>query len=71
MESLVIVRQNNYWGAGKALPEALWNYYKASGRQATSAKVISEFEGTPEDLERIEIDDIDGTIRYPKTVQKK
>ncbi len=71
MESLVIVRQNNYWGAGKELSEAQENYRKASGRKATSAAVISSFEGTAADLDRITIDDFDGTISYPKTVQKK
>jgi hypothetical protein len=71
METLIIVRQNNYWGAGKDLPEAKSNFEKASGRVATSAAAISEFEGSSEDLERISIDDFDGTISYPKTVQKK
>jgi hypothetical protein len=71
METLVIVRQNNYWGAGKDVSEAKANYRKASGRAATSAAVISEMVGTPEDLERVTIDDFDGTIRGPSTVQKK
>lgn len=71
METLVIVRQNNYWGAGSDLSEAQQNYRKSSGRAATNLAAVSSFEGTPEDLERITIDDVDGTISYPKTVQKK
>ena len=71
METLVIVRESNYWGAGKDLPEAKANYKKAKGRSASDAAVISTFEGTAVDLERITIDDWDGTIKYPKTVTKK
>lgn len=66
METLTIVRQNNYWGAGKDLSEAKENYQKSSGRAATSAAVITSFEGKDADLERITIDDVDGTIKYPK-----
>ena len=69
-EWLYVVRQNNYWGAGKDLPEALNNFKKASGKAATNTADVSGFKGTPEDLERIEIDDVDGTIRYPRTVSK-
>ncbi len=71
MNTLVIVRQNNYWGSGKDLSEAKTNYRKASGHVATNLAIISTFGGSEKDLERITIDDIDGTIKYPKTVTKK
>lgn len=69
--TLFIVRQNNYWGAGESLSEAKANYKKSSGRAATNLADISCFEGNDEELERVTIDDIDGTIKYPKTVIKK
>ena len=71
METLVVVRQNNYWGAGKTHKEAFYNFRVASGKNPTNTAVYSEFEGSPEDLEKITIDDVDGTISYPKTVIKK
>jgi hypothetical protein len=71
METLVVIRENNYWGAGKDEAEAKSNYLKACGRKATGSSVIRSFTGTPEDIERITIDDVDGTISYPKTVTKK
>lgn len=71
METLVVIRENNYWGAGKDEQEAKANYRKACGRESTSAAVVSEFEGTSEDIDRITIDDMDGTITYPKTVVKR
>lgn len=71
METLVIVRESNYWGAGKDIAEAKANYKKTKGHPASSAAVITEYEGTPEEIDRITIDDFDGTISYPKTVTKK
>lgn len=71
METLVIIREDNYWGAGKDEAEAKSNYLKACGRKATGGSVVSTFTGTPEDIDRITIDDVDGTIKYPKTVVKE
>ncbi len=71
METLVIVRQNNYWGAGKNLAEAKANYRRASGRNATSAADISEMEGDAEDLAKVTVDDVDGTIRGPRSIKAK
>lgn len=71
METLVIVRESNYWGGGKTVEEAKANYRKAGKHPASAAAVISTFVGKPEEIERITIDDFDGTISYPKTVIKQ
>lgn len=77
METLVIVRESNYWGAGKAQQvhdaflAAGRNYKKSCGKFPSGAAVVSTFEGKPSDLDRITVDDIDGTISYPKTVIKQ
>lgn len=76
MKTLVIIRENNYWGAGthakadQAFLEARTNYKKACGRPSTGGAVVTTFEGTAAELERVTVDDIDGTIKYPKTVTK-
>lgn len=69
-ETLVIVRQNNYWGSGKDLAEARKNYKKSSGRFPTSAASILAFTGDGKEIEKIEIDDVDGGIHYPKSLTK-
>lgn len=69
-ETLVIVRQNNYWGSGKDLAEARNNYKRASGKYPTSNASIIAYTGTPEETDKITVDDFDGTINYPKTISR-
>lgn len=72
METLVIVRESNYWGSGKDEAEAKANYRKAcsSRHPASTAAVVTEYRGTEKALREILIDDFDGTITYPKSVKK-
>lgn len=70
MENLTIVRESNYWGAGATLDEAKANFKKSSRKEASAAAVVTEYQGSKKDIERIIIDDWDGTITYPKTVIK-
>lgn len=53
---------------GGTLQEAGKNYRKASGRNHTSNATIVVFTGDLQELKKIEISDIDGSMSYPKNV---
>lgn len=68
MNTAILIRQRNYYGWGKNLAEARKNYKKVSGRVPTNTASILSFSGLEKDLDTIEIDDVLGSVRYPKTV---
>lgn len=73
MQTLIIVRDVNasvpYWAGDETLAKARARYKRLTGKFPSAKASICAFTGTPEDINKIEIDDM-GTINYPKSVNK-
>ncbi len=68
-QTQIVVRDNRYWVCDEDLPSAKKRFKRLSGKFPSKHASIIAFSGSPEDLEKITIDDM-GTINYPKHLEQ-
>lgn len=66
----IVIRESNYWVFEEGIMQAVRRFKRLTGKFPTEQADITVFSGESDEVDKIEISEIDGTVSYPKTLQK-